>query len=324
MKNSKLYQYVNKNTAAFGLVIAILSVSTAAIFIRLAQQNLPSLVIATDRLVLATLFLAPFSIPKVVKEKHLITKRDYSLLILSGVLLGFHFASWVTSLEFTNVVSSTVLVTTSPVWVTLFSPLVLKERLPKTFTIGLIIAVAGILIVSFSNACGFSAGGLQCSLEGNMLGQEALKGNFLALVGAWCASAYMMCGRKVRGHLSNQSYSFIVYTIAALTLLIISLASRQPLQQVHGTDWIWLVLLALIPQIVGHSLLNWALGKLPAAYVSLSLLGEPPGSALLAYIFLSEKPTLLQVIGSVVIIYGIVRANKPQRKQVEAEVEITP
>jgi drug/metabolite transporter (DMT)-like permease len=324
MKNSKLYQYVNKNAAAFGLFIAIMAVSTAAIFIRLAQQNLSSLVIATYRLVLATLFLAPFSISKVRKEKHLITKSDRNLLALSGVLLGLHFASWVTSLEFTNVVSSTVLVTTSPVWVTLFSPLVLKERLPKAFTFGLLIAVAGILMVSFSNVCGVPAGELQCSLTGNLLGREALKGNFLALVGAWCASAYMMCGRKVRSHLSNQSYSFIVYAVAALTLLVISIASRQALLQVRGHDWIWLVLLALIPQIVGHSLLNWALGKLPAAYVSLSLLGEPPGSAVLAFIFLDEKPTLLQVIGSVVIIYGIYRANKPQRKQIEAEVEIIP
>ena len=324
MKNSKLYQYVNKNAASYGLFVAILSVSTAAIFIRLAQQNLPSLVIATYRLGLATLFLAPFSVPRVRKEIHLITRNDYFLLALSGVFLGFHFISWVTSLEYTNVVSSTVLVTTSPVWVTLFSPLLLKERLPRTFTLGLIIAVMGILIVSFSNICNFSAGGLQCSLEGNLLGREALKGNFLALVGAWCASAYMMCGRKVRGHLSNQSYSFIVYTVAAITLLTISLLSRQPLLQIHRTDWIWLVMLALVPQIVGHSLLNWALGKLPAAYVSLSLLGEPPGSALLALIFLNEKPTLLQVIGSAVIIYGIYRANKPQRKQVEAVIEITP
>jgi len=77
---------------------------------------------------------------------------------------------------------------------------------------------------------------LQCSLAGNMLGREALKGNFLALVGAWCASAYMMCGRKVRGHLSNQSYSFIVYTVAAVTLLTISLFNRQPLFEVHGID----------------------------------------------------------------------------------------
>ncbi|MDK2981492.1 MAG: hypothetical protein PWQ55_1839 [Chloroflexota bacterium] len=324
MKNSKLYQYVNKNAAGVGLFVAIMSVSTAAIFIRLAQQNLPSLVIATNRLVLATLFLAPFSIPKVRKEKNLITRNDVYLLVLSGIFLGFHFASWVTSLEFTNVVSSTVLVTTSPVWVTLFSPLVLNERLPKSFTLGLLIAIAGILIVSFSNACSLGVGGLQCGLTGNLLGREALKGNFLALVGAWCASAYMMCGRKVRGHLSNQSYSFIVYAVAAVTLLVLSLIKRQPLLMARGIDWLWLVMLALVPQIVGHSLLNWALGKLPAAYVSLSLLGEPPGSALLALIFLNEKPTLLQVIGSAVIIYGIYRANKPQRKLVQAEIDTTP
>jgi len=320
IKESKLYQIVNKNSAAIGLFIAIMAVSTAAIFIRKAQQNLPSLVIATYRLVLASLFLLPFSVKKVVRERNKITQADIFLLAGSGVLLALHFASWVTSLEYTNVISSTVLVTTSPVWVTLFSPLFLNERLPRTFTIGLFIAISGILLVSFSGICSLSPGGVECGFNRLATSRDSLGGNFLALVGAWCASAYMMVGRKVRQHLSTQTYVFLVYAIAGLTLLVISLASHQPLLNISRPDMIWLVLLALIPQVVGHSLLNWALGKLPAAYVSLSLLGEPPGSAALAFIFLNEEPAFLEIVGSAIIIFGIYWANSPPRKQNVIEV----
>jgi len=319
----KQSESLSKNqSATFGLVAAILAVSTAAIFIRKAQENLPSLVIATYRLLLAVLFLFPFSIGKVVRERQAIHGKNALLLTASGILLGLHFAAWITSLEYTNVVSSTVLVTTSPIWVTLLSPLLLKEKLPKAFTIGLMIAILGILLISLNGLCTFSAAGMQCGLEDGFNGRQGIWGNFLALVGAWCASGYMMCGRQVRKHLSNQSYSFLVYAIAGITLLLLSLATRQPLLEVKVPDLSWLALLALIPQVIGHSLLNWALGKLPAAYVSLSLLGEPAGSAVLAFIFLNEKPSPLEILGSAVIILGIYWANKPRRSAEAAEINL--
>jgi len=319
MKKSQLYQFVNKNTAPLALVSAILAVSTAAIFIRKAQAELPSLVIATYRLMLAALFLLPFSMKNVIRERQVVHGRNLLLLAGSGILLGLHFAAWITSLEYTNVVSSTVLVTTSPIWVTMLSPLLLKEKFPKAFMTGLAIAVLGILLVSLNGACVITPTGIRCGL-GQAATSRASLGNFLALAGAWCASGYMMCGRTIRKELSNQSYSFLVYSAAAVTLLVISLVTRQPLARVSGENLIWLALLALIPQVIGHSLLNWALGKLPAAYVSLALLGEPVGSALLAMIFLNEQPGLLEVLGSAVIIFGIYQATKPRGADEAAEI----
>ena len=312
IKKSKLYQFVNKRTAPLGLVIAIMAISTAAIFIRKAQEHLPSLVIATYRLLLATLILLPFSIKNLRQDVGKFNRKNIPLLFLSGLFLAAHFASWIISLEFANVVSSVVLVTTTPVWVTLLSPLFLNEKLPRAFTIGLIVAVAGMLIVALSSTCTLSIDGISCSGLSALAERRGLIGNLLALVGAWCFAGYMIVGRKIRKEISNQSTIIVVYAIAGISLLLVSLLTKQPLTEIDFQGFKWLVILALVPQITGHSLLSWALGKLPAAYVSLSLLGEPIGSAILAVLFLRENPSILEVLGSAVILFGIYWANRPR------------
>jgi len=320
MKKHKLYQYVNKNTAALGLVIAVAALSTAAILVRKAQESLPSIAIATDRVVLATLFLMPFSIHKVIQEKKAINKQNIRLLAGAGALLGLNFALWIKSLEYTDVISSTVLLTTSPVWVTLLSPIILKERIPKTFAIGLGIALSGIILISSGNILVISNHQVVFQVGNLLSGQNVWLGNLLALGGAWCSSGYMMIGRKGRQLFSTQTYVFIVYFFAAITLVLLSLTLRQPLFRFTGMDFVWVALLALIPQIIGHSLLNWALGKIPAAYVSLSLLGQPLGSAILAFFFLNEKPTLMELVGAAIIIFGIYWANRPNEELKLTEV----
>lgn len=312
IKHSKLYQFVNKNAATLGLITSILAISTAAIFIRKAQEHMPSLVIATYRLLLATLLLLPFSIKSLRQDRGKINRKNLPLLLLSGVLLALHFASWIKSLEYANVVPSVVLVTTTPVWVTLLSPIFLKEKLPKAFTVGLVVAFFGMLLVSISSVCSLSLDGFRCDGFSAMADRRGLLGNLLALMGAWFFAGYMIVGRKIRKEISNQSVIIMVYAIAGLSLLLISLLTRQPLGDIQLSGFKWIVILALVPQIIGHSLLSWALGRLPAAYVSLSLLGEPIGSAILALLFLGEIPTPLEVLGSAVIIFGIYWANKPR------------
>lgn len=314
IKQSKLYQFVNKNAAPLGLMLAIMAISTAAIFIRKAQQHMPSLVIATSRLLLATLILLPFSIKNLRQDSRKITRKNIPLLLLSGFLLSLHFASWIKSLEYANVVSSVVLVTTTPIWVTLLSPILLKEKLPKAFTIGLIVAFIGMLLVALSSVCSLSLNRFACDGFSEVANKRGILGNFLALMGAWFFAGYMIVGRKIRKDISNQSVIVIVYAIAGLSMLLISLLTRQSISGLRLGGFKWIVILALVPQIIGHSLLSWALGKLPAAYVSLSLLGEPIGSAILALLVLGEIPTLLEVLGSAVIIFGIYWANRPNAK----------
>jgi drug/metabolite transporter (DMT)-like permease len=309
------------------LTIGILSVSTAAIFIRFAQEEAPSLVIAAYRLVLATLLLAPFAVFGSRKEISRLQKKEWLLLLVSGFFLSIHFYTWITSLSLTSVASSVVLVTTTPLWVALLSPLILKEKINKSLWPGLILAMAGGIVVAFRESCSLSAGGLTCNGIGEMLQGSALLGNFLALVGAWMASGYMMIGRYVRPKLSLISYSFLVYGFAALFLMAYLLVSRLPLAPYSSRFFLFIFLLAAIPQLLGHSSLNWALKYVPATFVSLSLLGEPVGSTILAVLLLRENPSLAEIVGGIMILCGIYLASRldqheKQKKELSSELEV--
>jgi drug/metabolite transporter (DMT)-like permease len=293
-----------------GLAGGILAVSTASIFIRFAQGSAPSLVIAAYRLGLATLILAPWVLVRNVDEIRRISRKDLSLALLSGFFLALHFAAWITSLQFTTVSSSVVLVTTSSLWVALLSPLVLKERVILPVKIGLLVALLGGTIVSLSDICQIGSSGLDCSAFGNVLELRTFSGNMLALAGAWLAAGYLLIGRQLRARMSLPVYTFVVYGFAAFVLVILVIALRYPITGYPPMTYVWFLALAIIPQLLGHSTFNWALKYLPAAYVSISLLGEPVGSTILAFIFLSETPTFVKIIGAAFILSGILIASQ--------------
>jgi drug/metabolite transporter (DMT)-like permease len=138
----------------------------------------------------------------------------------------------------------------------------------------------------------------------------AFLGNFLALVGAWTVAGYLMIGRRLRAGMSLIPYIFVVYGIAAIVLLIIMFAARQSPIGYSPMFYLWIILLALVPQLIGHSTYNWALRYLPAALVSITTLGEPIGSAILAYFILGETPSLLTIFGGFLILTGIYFASK--------------
>ena len=294
---------------------AILAVSTASIFIRLDQgDGIPSLAIAAYRMTLAVLFIAPFAIWKTRSEIRIIARKDWILIVLSGFLLACHFASWITSLEYTSVASSVVLVTTAPLWVALLSPLLLKEGITRVILIGLFVALLGSVIVGLSEACSFSPS-LSCTTTQGLFAGRAFIGNIFALGGAFFSAGYLMVGRKVRERYSLLTYVFLVYAIAALFLLIIVGVTRTSLKIANPIDMIWLVALALIPQVIGHSTFNWALKYLSAAYVSIALLGEPVGTVILAFLILKEKPTIFELVGGALILCGIYLASAWKSEQ---------
>jgi drug/metabolite transporter (DMT)-like permease len=294
------------------LFLGLMAVSTASVFIRLAQKEAPSIVVAAGRLGLASIILSPIAFWKVRKQINALDRKQWKLIILSGILLSIHFASWITSLEYTSIASSVVLVTTTPLWVALLSPILLREKLPKGIVLGLVAALFGGVVVGASEACIFSGGKLICTgLETFFTGRGML-GNFLALVGAWTAAAYLIIGRKVRGNMSLLTYIFPVYTSAAIALVIWTLISGYNFTGYSADTYLWIALLAILPQIVGHSSFNWALAYLPAAYVSIALLGEPVGTILLAILILNESPGLFEVIGGIIILTGIFQATRAQ------------
>lgn len=293
-----------------GLVSAILAVSTAALFIRFAQREVPSLVIAASRLCLAAAIIAPFAIIRKRMELRLLRKWEWFLLALSGAFLALHFACWVTSLEYTTVASSAVLVATSPLWVALLSPIFLREKISQPVAIGLVVALVGVIVIGISKACEFTAGGFTCQPLSGFFAGRSITGNFLALAGAWFSAGYLVVGRRVRTGLSLVSYTFVVYGLAGVILAAWVAFSGQKITGYSAGSYLWLAALALIPQLLGHSTFNWALRYLPATFVSVALLGEPVGSSILAMIFLRETPTLLEAVGAVIILIGIYLSSR--------------
>jgi len=294
----------------FAIFIAILAVSTASIFIRFAQSDgAPSLVIAALRLTFATLILAPIALIRHREEIKRFTRNEILLGGFSGIFLAAHFATWITSLEHTSVASSVVFVSTGPLWVALLSPLLLKEHLARTAIIGLGLSLAGGTIIGLSDACVWD-GGLSCPALQDVMQGRAMWGNFLALLGALTITGYLIIGRKLRPGISLIPYIFMVYGMAAIVLIIVMFASDNSPFGYASKTYGWIFLLAALPQLIGHSTFNWALKYMPATFVAVTTLGEPIGSAILAFFILNETPTLTVVIGGVFILTGIYLASQ--------------
>jgi len=275
------------------------------------QDGAPPLVIAACRLAIASVLLAPVAIGLRRVELARLTRRELGLALLSGTFLAVHFASWITSLEYTSVASSVVLVTTTPLWVVALSPFILREPITRWQLAGIGLALVGGAIIGVSDS-------------GSTAVRNPLLGDALALVGAMMAACYIILGRNLRKKMSLISYTFVVYSAAAVALVLFMLLRGYSPVGYSPVVYLWFLLLALVPQLLGHSSINWSLGYLPAATVSTILLGEPIGSTILAVILLNETPGLVKIFGAVLIlagIYSVARSEKENTKVRETLVE---
>jgi drug/metabolite transporter (DMT)-like permease len=294
------------------VLLAVGAASTASLFIRYAQAYAPSLSIAAWRMVIAAAVLLPIALMRHRADLAAMTRSELAVIGLSGALLAVHFATWISSLAYTSVASSVVLVSIAPLFVALLSPVLLHERITLPVALGIGLAFLGTLVIAASDACTSPSGDLACPAFGMLLGGDAIKGDLLALAGAAAIAGYMIIGRKVRARLALIPYITLSYGSAALVLLLLVFIAGQPLTGFPAPAYGWFVLLALLPQLVAHSTYNWALKYLPAAFVSISLLGEPLGSTLLALVLLGEMPSGLKLIGAAMILAGIVIATRRQ------------
>jgi len=260
------------------LILATLAVSTSSIFIRFAQMDgAPSLVIAALRLTFASLLIAPVALTRHLDEIKRFTQTEILLGVFSGMFLAAHFATWITSLEYTSVASSVVFVGTGPLWVALLAPMLLKEHISRTAVIGLTLAVIGGMVIALADACTWDQG-LICPALDDILRGRAMWGNFLALTGAWAVTGYLIIGRKLRAETSLVPYIFLVYGIAAIFLIIFMFVSGNSPFGYEAKTYGWIFLLAAIPQVIGHTTYNWTLKYLTATLVSVTVLDrkEPP------------------------------------------------
>jgi drug/metabolite transporter (DMT)-like permease len=283
----------NKNTsppynAVLVLAIGIFGVSTGAIFARLAEA--PALVTAAYRLGLAALILVPLAAWKAGDELRNLSIREYRLAVLSGFFLALHFASWISSLDYTAIANSVVLVNTIPLWVGLFTPLIVKDRLGRATTTSIIVSVIGGAIVGFGD---FATGG------------QSLLGDLLAVIGAICAAVYLLLGRSLRPKLSLLSYVAICYGSAALFLWLAVIVLQLPVRGYDTQTITAFWAMALVSQIIGHSSYNWALKWFSSGFVAVALLGEPIGSTIMAYFIFNEGLTWPKFIGGLIILSAI-------------------
>jgi len=270
------------------LIIGIIGVSTGSIFARLADA--PALVTAAYRMGLAALILIPLAAWKAGDELRNLSVHDIKLAMLSGFFLALHFAAWISSLDYTAIANSVVLVNTIPLWVGLFTPLIAKDRIKGSTIISIIVSVIGAAIIGFGD---FDTAG------------KALWGDMLAIFGAVCAAIYLLFGRNLRRKLSLLPYVSICSGSAAIILWLVVLFLNLPVTgystQTVAAFWA----MALVSQLIGHSSYNWSLKWFSTSLVAVSLLGEPIGSTLLAYIIFDEGLTWLKLIGGLFILSAI-------------------
>jgi len=281
------------------LFIGVLSVSFAAIFIRLADA--PPLVIATYRLAIASVILIPIASIKSRQSLKKLSRRDILLILLSSVFVALHFGLWITSLSYTSIASSVVLVTAHPAFVAVISYLLWHERLDKLTTGGIAVALIGIILINYG---GFT------------FGPQVILGDLLALIAGFAMGAYLIIGRQLKSRIDILSYLTILYTCSAVILLVATFVLGYSLFGYSTTTYVMLILLALIPQLIGHSSLNLAVRLMPVIFVSAAILGEPVGATILGYFILDETPTLNEIIGGLLILGGIflVMRRKPHLK----------
>lgn len=275
------------------LFLGIFAVSTGAIFVRLADA--PALTVAAYRTGLATLILLPLAWWKARGELRRLTWGDYRLALLSGFFLALHFATWISSLDYTSVASSVVLVNTNPIWVGLLTPFISRDRITRLTALGIVISVVGGVIIGAGD---FAIGG------------QALFGDILAILGSISAALYLLIGRNLRPKLSLVAYIIVVYGTAALLLWLVVLALGLPVTGFSVQTWGALLGIAVVPQILGHSTYNWALRWVTASLVAVSLLGEPVMATIMAYFFFGEGLTWAKIVGGGLILLGIYLAAR--------------
>jgi len=284
------------------LALGILAVSSAAILISFARkESVPAVAIAALRLSFASLILFPIATVRARSEWRSLTRTDFALALLSGVLLALHFAFWISSLDYTSVMSSVVLVSTNPLFVGLASVFLLREKLGRGTVIGIAIAALGAALIGLSDL--------------GSAGVESLWGDALALLGAVAVSGYLLIGRRLRRTLSLLGYIGLVYTTAAMALLGIALAFGANLFSYSNAGYFFVVLLALGPQLIGHSSYNWALKYLSATFITITLLAEPIGATLLAIPLLAQTPSPIMIAGGGMILIGIYLAAREESSQ---------
>lgn len=277
-----------RSTLVAVFALAILGISVSGPLARLSAA--PPLAIAVWRLLLSMLIVAvPLLASGSWRELRALTRGDVAIALGAGGLLALHFWSWIASLGMTSVAASVLLVNLHPVVIVAGSALWLRERPTRAQLVGIAVALVG--AAGIGAASGFAG--------------TAARGNALALLGALTVGLYYLAGRRLRQQLSLWPYVALVYGACLLVLLALAAWQGTPLWPQPPRELGIFALIALGPMLAGHTGFNWALRYVPAVVVSVALLAEPVGAALIAWALLGEAPSVATVLGGAVVLAGL-------------------
>lgn len=281
MFNEKARPYI-------AIIIGVASVSMSAIFVKLA--NAESAVIAFYRMFFSILIMSPLFFLKYRGEIKLLHRKDWIYSTIAGIFLAFHFILWFESLNYTSVASSTVLVTLQPLFAFIGTYIFFKEKVSLQSIVAGSIAIIGSFLISWGD---FRVSG------------SALYGDILALIACALITGYLLFGQDVRQRLSLMTYTMVVYSVSTICLFFYVLIMGQSFGPYEPTDWFWFSMLAIVPNLLGHTLFNWSLKWVSTNTISVAILFEPVGAAVLAYFVFAEKLIASQIVGGLIVVGGI-------------------
>jgi drug/metabolite transporter (DMT)-like permease len=295
---------VNRRQAAL-LLTGLLVVSFAAPLIRLAEA--PPLAVAFYRNLFASAILIPLALATRRRELLAMRRRDLVPLAVAGLLLAAHFAVWIPSVRLTTVAASTVLVSTQPVWSAVLARFFLGERLARAAAVGIAVALGGAVMIS-----GFDF----------RLSTRAFVGDMMALTGAMAVAAHRIVALGPRRRLSLLPFVAVVYGVCSVVLFVVVLVTGTPLTGFAPEAWLMMALLALGPQLIGHTMFNFLLRDIDPTVIAVAIMGEPVGASILAVLLFGELPPLGAVLGGVLLLAGIyIAVTSQSRGATEAPLE---
>lgn len=288
-----------KKPSKYWILAGTFFTSVSSIIIRLSEA--PALAIAAYRMLFTIGILALPVYFKNREEFKKLSRKDFLMCLCSGIFLALHFASWIQSLQMTTVANSTILVSSSPIFVALINYFLLKERISKRMVLGISISLAGSVIIGM----GASQGG----------GSSMMVGNILAFMGAIFVAGYLVLGGIARKTISAGVYVFIVYSVSALVLFSMCVITGTPLSPYPAREYILFFFLALFSSILGHTLYNYLMKYFSSTLISVSTLGEPIFASLMALLIFREIPSVYTLVGGLITIAGIYYYLMTQNRQ---------
>ncbi|AIK37383.1 UAA transporter family protein [Bacillus pseudomycoides] len=289
-----------EKSIALPLAVSIIAISFAAVFVKMSSA--PFSILSMYRLWIIVIFMLPI-VWKKREEFRRIQTRDWCFLIGSGFFLALHFLLWFASLKFTTVASSTIILALQPIVSLVGGFFLFKER--TTYSA---IATMGIAIL-----------GVMCIGWGDLgLSREAIFGDILSFLSVIAVVGYLFIGQTTVKKVSHWIYSFTVFAFAGIFIAIYNVIMSVPFTGYSTWDWWIFSLLAIVPT-ASHMINNWLLNYVNATTISMSILGEPVGASVLAFFLLGEKLNMMQIIGSILVLFGVFIFLLQQQKRVQKE-----